>query len=411
MLMILLIQSLVVSVIGYTSQVILDDCSDSVDFRLSNTTTTSKIFFDSESCLFPATQYENWTITIIDRNCSTNHPNWEFRQTKGDGLIHNSATFQIIHKVTGLCLSGSEGFVKIEDCSDTIEQLWNITFKKNGYAMFRLVGTNSCLAPGRHSRCINVVCEHCKYNCVKHCLMSETMGGGPTCKFAPGRTYVYPKGVSFNQLIFDGNGMIKEKSFSGVKVNKLQIMGGSRVVFEPGAFDGMSTINTLILPYLGLKQLNASFFAGLNFTEGSLDLSRNNLKEVPDFPDVGNLVTLLLSCNQITLIEPEKFVFLTALRHLELGGNYIRYLPPKAFMMKSLVNVALTGNPIQQIDPGAFPGMSTALYTHFVLFIVALRLGQFYRNQQLFQRRCHRWSIASVSATVTLSQTFILDPL
>ena len=93
---------------------------------------------------------------------------------------------------------------------------------------------------------------------------------------------------------------------------------------------------------------------------GRLDLSRNNLEQLPEamFSDLKNLFELDLSYNMIHTLDGEAFSALVSLKFLNLHGNQLSILRIDTLgALTSLTHLVLTGNKLSDVSQDAFDGL------------------------------------------------------
>ncbi|KAK3911726.1 Protein flightless-1 [Frankliniella fusca] len=95
----------------------------------------------------------------------------------------------------------------------------------------------------------------------------------------------------------------------------------------------------------------------------TLDLSHNNLREVPEGLDrARSLLVLNLSHNMIEQIPNTLFMHLTDLLHLDLSYNSLETLPPQTRRLANLQTLVLNHNPMGHFQLRQLPSL-TALHT------------------------------------------------
>ena len=129
---------------------------------------------------------------------------------------------------------------------------------------------------------------------------------------------------------------------------------------EPGVFDGLPNLDDLSLINNNLKTLEPDIFDGLNLR--SLQLWENELQSLPPgiFDGLGELEKLYLSENQLRSLETNVFDGLSKLWLLALGENELKKLPPNLFRgLSSLKRVFLGDNQLATLPPNLFRGLSS----------------------------------------------------
>lgn len=185
-------------------------------------------------------------------------------------------------------------------------------------------------------------------------------------------------------------GVLRNDSFTNLRINNMQLSGCRIMSIEPEAFKGQEHyMKSLNLKDNELTEIPAATLKTLkNLTV--LDLSMNKITRVNDNAFVGTkLITLKLSDNEVTLAPgsfrglertlknlnlkgtrqkkvPEALRGLKTLAFLDLSQNSIRELPgtsgTKAFDgLDSLTGLNLERNLIQNIGPEAFYGIRNTL--------------------------------------------------
>ncbi|XP_025831083.1 protein flightless-1-like, partial [Agrilus planipennis] len=90
----------------------------------------------------------------------------------------------------------------------------------------------------------------------------------------------------------------------------------------------------------------------------TLDLSHNNLKEVPEgLEKAKSLLVLNLSNNQIDSIPNSLFINLTDLLFLDLSNNNLETLPPQTRRVANLQTLILNNNPLEQYQLRQLPSL------------------------------------------------------
>ena len=131
-------------------------------------------------------------------------------------------------------------------------------------------------------------------------------------------------------------------------------------MLEPGVFDGLPNLDNLRLINNSLKTLDPDIFDGLNLR--FLHLWENELQSLPPgiFDGLGELESLHLSENQLRSLETNVFDRLSKLWLLGLENNGLKTLPPDLFHgMSRLEQVYLKGNQLATLPPNLFRGLSS----------------------------------------------------
>ena len=129
---------------------------------------------------------------------------------------------------------------------------------------------------------------------------------------------------------------------------------------EPGVFDGLPNLDDLRLINNNLKTLDLDIFDGLNLR--LLQLWENELLSLPPgiFDGLDELEQLYLSENQLRSLETNVFDGLSKLWLLALGENELKTLPPNLFRgLSSLEKVFLGDNQLATLPPNLFRGLSS----------------------------------------------------
>ncbi|XP_071805750.1 uncharacterized protein [Asterias amurensis] len=175
-------------------------------------------------------------------------------------------------------------------------------------------------------------------------------------------------------LDLHGNLLTKliEKSFSHyMHLQNLDLSMNEIQTIAPGAFTGLANLTSLVLKRNKLEALASGAFTGAHRLE-TLDLSLNNITLIQPgtFNGLNNLRMLLLQGNHIQVINrgalfglqsldqlslqnnqihylnPRIFDGMTHLRSLSLSNNQLTSLPDLTFLLPTLKDIWLSGNPI-----------------------------------------------------------------
>ena len=131
-------------------------------------------------------------------------------------------------------------------------------------------------------------------------------------------------------------------------------------MLEPGVFDGLPNLDNLRLINNSLKTLDPDIFDGLNLR--FLHLWENELQSLPPsiFDGLGELESLYLFDNQLRSLETNVFDRLSKLRILGLQNNGLKTLPPDLFHgMSRLEQVDLQRNQLATLPLNLFRGLSS----------------------------------------------------
>ena len=152
--------------------------------------------------------------------------------------------------------------------------------------------------------------------------------------------------------------------FEGLpNLRSLSVIGHGKglTALELGVFDGLPNLRELELFDNSLKTLKPGIFDGLGLM-WYLDLRENDLQPLPPgiFDGLGELESLHLETNQLRFLEPDLFDGLSKLRLLALGENELKTLPPNLFRgLSRLERVFLDDNQLATLPPNLFRGLSS----------------------------------------------------
>ena len=95
-----------------------------------------------------------------------------------------------------------------------------------------------------------------------------------------------------------------------------------RTIIEPGAFEGLTALNTLYFRITNISSLAANTFTGLSSLR-TLEFENSQIShiEIGAFQSLISLETLWLNFNNLTFIEVGVFNGLTSLETLDLSFN------------------------------------------------------------------------------------------
>jgi Leucine-rich repeat (LRR) protein len=128
------------------------------------------------------------------------------------------------------------------------------------------------------------------------------------------------------------------------------------LIHKPQVIEGRTQRRTLDLSDLNLTSLDGLEYVPDIQTITRLNLSKNNLKTIPNdsFRFVPQLRVLDLSINTIEKIEPIGFNNLQQLQQLDLSNNQLTRLSIELSSLNSLKNLNLENNQIFSIQDNAF---------------------------------------------------------
>ena len=150
------------------------------------------------------------------------------------------------------------------------------------------------------------------------------------------------------------------EGLSGLLAMEMWPIGDGRLVLEPGVFDGLSSLRSLLLPGNGLRRLEAGVFDGLGELR-RLMLINNSLASLPVgvFDGLSKLKDLDVGFNRITALRVGLFDGLTSLEELYLGANRIAHLDPRVFPgLPSLRSLSLSDNRLTAIPKNLFENLA-----------------------------------------------------
>ena len=106
-------------------------------------------------------------------------------------------------------------------------------------------------------------------------------------------------------------------------------VGNNIPEIEPGAFNGLTALTELSLPFNRLKRLYVNMFSGISNCK-FLDLGVNRISEVEpgSFDGLGNLEWLGLHVNRLTTLRTDTFRGLSKCTQITLYDNYISEIEP-----------------------------------------------------------------------------------
>ncbi|XP_038060764.1 leucine-rich repeat and immunoglobulin-like domain-containing nogo receptor-interacting protein 2 [Patiria miniata] len=163
-----------------------------------------------------------------------------------------------------------------------------------------------------------------------------------------------------------------ERSFSHYRhLENLDLSMNEISTIAPGAFTGLTNLTSLILKLNKIQALTSGAFTGAQRLR-DLDISLNNITVIQPgtftgltslrklllqendihFIDRGalfglkNLNLLALQSNKLQYIHPRSFDGMTQLRILQLSDNQLTSLPDLSFLLSTLQDIWILGNPI-----------------------------------------------------------------
>lgn len=148
-----------------------------------------------------------------------------------------------------------------------------------------------------------------------------------------------------------------EKSFSHyTHLQNLDLSMNEIRTIAPGAFTGLANLTNLVLKLNKLEALASGAFTGAHRLE-ILDLSSNNITLIQPgtFNGLSNLQTLYLQGNHIQVINRGALFGLQSLNQLSLQNNQLHYLNPRIFDgMSQLTSLFLSNNQLTSLPDITF---------------------------------------------------------
>ncbi len=148
-----------------------------------------------------------------------------------------------------------------------------------------------------------------------------------------------------------------EESFSHyTHLQNLDLSMNEIQTIAPGAFTGLTNLTNLVLKRNKLEALASGAFTGAHSLE-ILDLSLNNITLIQPgtFNGLSNLKMLLLQGNHIQVINRGALFGLQSLNKLTLQNNQIHYLNPRIFDgMSHLRSLSLSNNQLTSLPDFTF---------------------------------------------------------
>ena len=153
---------------------------------------------------------------------------------------------------------------------------------------------------------------------------------------------------------------LRAGDFAGLGLFQLHLNNNHLTTLPPGLFDGLDTLDYLILDLYNnkLTTLPEGVFNGIS--ELHLNLDGNELTTLLDgvFDGV-DLISLRLIGNKLTTLPDGVFEGLGSLARLWLDGNELTSLPVDVFEgLSSLETLSLSGNRLTSLPDGAFEGLT-----------------------------------------------------
>ena len=164
--------------------------------------------------------------------------------------------------------------------------------------------------------------------------------------------------ATLEELIIRKNSIstIEPKTFEGLnELRQLQLHENKIQVVESNAFLGLHRLDWLKLDSNEIQTLEAGAFLGLHNLP-ALTLTGNNINRIKNgaFAGLSRLVFVGLDRNYIGRIENRTFAGLVSLRWMNLDGNYISHIENGAFDgLDSLEWMGIRGNPVTCNDARA----------------------------------------------------------
>ncbi|XP_039605249.1 leucine-rich repeat-containing G-protein coupled receptor 6 [Polypterus senegalus] len=141
------------------------------------------------------------------------------------------------------------------------------------------------------------------------------------------------------------------------KLHTLSLNGATEIKEFPD-LKGTTSLEILTLTRAGLTALPRTLCQQLPSLR-VLELSHNQIQELPSFHHCRQLVEIGLQYNHIKEIQETTFQQLTALRSLDLSGNSIEFIHPEAFTsLRSLVKLDLTDNRLSTLPLDGLSGLT-----------------------------------------------------
>ncbi|TKC50453.1 hypothetical protein EI555_009939 [Monodon monoceros] len=128
-------------------------------------------------------------------------------------------------------------------------------------------------------------------------------------------------------------------------------------VIPDGAFDGNPLLRTIVIRGASMVQRFPNLTGTVHLE--SLDLSYNNIKDLPSFNGCHALEEISLQRNQIHQIKEDTFQGLTSLRILDLSRNLIHEIHDRAFAkLGSITNLDISFNELTSFPTEGLNGLN-----------------------------------------------------
>ncbi|KAG8286363.1 biological adhesion [Homalodisca vitripennis] len=153
-----------------------------------------------------------------------------------------------------------------------------------------------------------------------------------------------------NVLNLDHNriSIIKKRTFFGLtQLQILDLSSNGMKHLQSGSFTSVSNLRIINLRNNNLRTISARLFQSTKLER--LDLSHNDISNVPDLEDVGSTMRELdLSYNLLEYLENQVFRKVPLLTTLNVCNNRLTVLPTDVFLgFNSLINLHLCSNPLR----------------------------------------------------------------
>lgn len=161
--------------------------------------------------------------------------------------------------------------------------------------------------------------------------------------------------VNLDRLYLSSNNLTEVPSNLPHSLRDLRLNHNKIEKVSPNAFERMENLTTLLLNHNAIQDMGSSLKGLKSLT--LLDVSRNQLKKVPDGLST-TLHQLYLGFNSIDAIPGNLFNHFTNLQYVRLSHNALtdKGIPPNAFNVSGLVELDLSYNKLERI-----PTVSTSL--------------------------------------------------
>ncbi|XP_030621856.1 LOW QUALITY PROTEIN: leucine-rich repeat-containing G-protein coupled receptor 4 [Chanos chanos] len=136
------------------------------------------------------------------------------------------------------------------------------------------------------------------------------------------------------------------------------ILRGASMMKDFPSLTGTVNLESLTLTGTKIRSLPAELCDDLGLLR-TLDLSYNEIEEVPSFQGCGRLQDISLQHNQIKQIERDTFQGLSALRVLDLSRNQIKFIHEDAFLsLSGLTNMDLSLNSLVSVPTAGLSSLN-----------------------------------------------------